>query len=128
MLTLPPLALDILRSVERRDGRDHLFGTRGQGFVAWGHSKAAFKVDIQAWTLHDLRRSVATHLAEIGIEPHIVEAILNHVSGHKAGVAGTYNRAKYLQPMKTALAMWADHIRALIDGSERKVVQFARVG
>jgi hypothetical protein len=53
---------------------------------------------LPAWRLHDIRRSVATGMAEIGIQPHthIVEAVLNHISGHKAGVAGIYNRATYL--------------------------------
>ena len=48
-----------------------------------------------AWTLHDIRRTCATGMADIGIQPHIIEAVLNHVSGHRAGVAGVYNRAAY---------------------------------
>jgi hypothetical protein len=48
-----------------------------------------------AWRLHDIRRSVATGMAEIGIQPHIVEAVLNYVSGQMAGVAGVYNRTTY---------------------------------
>ena len=47
------------------------------------------------WNLHDIRRGVATWLAENNIEPHVIEAILNHYSGHRGGVAGIYNRAKY---------------------------------
>jgi hypothetical protein len=52
-------------------------------------------------------------MAEIGILPHIIEAILNHVSGHKSGVAGIYNRARYEGEMRSALQRWADHIDAL---------------
>jgi hypothetical protein len=48
------------------------------------------------WRLHDVRRSVATGMAEIGIQPHIIESVINHVSGHKSGVAGVYNRASYV--------------------------------
>jgi hypothetical protein len=44
---------------------------------------------------------------ELGVEPHIVEAVLNHISGHKAGVAGTYNHALYASPKRAALALWA---------------------
>jgi hypothetical protein len=55
------------------------------------------------WVLHDLRRSVATHMAELGIQPHIVEAVLNHMSGHKAGVAGVYNKATYAPEKRAAL-------------------------
>jgi hypothetical protein len=49
----------------------------------------------------------------LDILPHIVEAVLNHVSGHRAGVAGVYNRAKYLSPMRAALARWADFVDEL---------------
>ena len=47
------------------------------------------------WRLHDLRRTAATGMAELGVQPHVIEAVLNHVSGHRAGVAGVYNRATY---------------------------------
>jgi hypothetical protein len=49
-------------------------------------------------------------MAELGVQPHIIEAVLNHVSGHKAGVAGIYNRARYEGEMRTALQRWADHL------------------
>jgi hypothetical protein len=52
-------------------------------------------------------------MMELGVLPHIVEAILNHVSGHKAGVAGIYNRAKYTDEMREALARWANHLDAI---------------
>jgi integrase len=59
------------------------------------------------WTLHDIRRSVVTHIAELGIaQPHVIEAIVNHVSGSKAGVAGVYNRASYLKEKREALEKW----------------------
>ena len=49
-------------------------------------------------------------MAELGVRPHIIEAVLNHVSGHKAGVAGIYNRARYEGEMRSALQCWADHV------------------
>jgi hypothetical protein len=49
----------------------------------------------------------------LGVLPHIVEAILNHVSGHRAGVAGVYNRARYAAEMREALQLWAQHVAAL---------------
>jgi hypothetical protein len=52
-------------------------------------------------------------MAELGVLPHIVEAVLNHQSGHKSGVAGTYNRARYSDEMRSALQRWADHISEL---------------
>jgi hypothetical protein len=59
---------------------------------------------------------------EIGIQPHIVEAVLNHVSGHKAGIAGVYNRATYEKEKKVALATWADHLLAAVEGRADKIV------
>ena len=131
-LTLPPVAIDILRGVPRRDGCDNVFGGGTNGFNAWSYSTVALNNRIVAaegkplphWTLHDLRRSVATHMAddEIGIQPHIIEALLNHVSGHKGGVAGIYNRASYPREIAAALQLWAEHLIASIEGRERKVV------
>lgn len=82
-----------------------------------GFSKIKTKVDklladsgISPWTFHDLRRSCATGMADLGIAPHIIEAILNHVSGAKSGVAGLYNRSKYDIERGEALTKWARHI------------------
>ena len=58
-------------------------------------------------------RTAATMMAELGVLPHIVEAILNHISGHKAGIAGVYNRARYTDEMRSALQRWSDHIDTL---------------
>jgi hypothetical protein len=57
--------------------------------------------------------------------PHVIEAVLNHQSGHKRGPAGVYNRSRYEREVRAALALWADHIRALVDGDERRVLAFA---
>jgi hypothetical protein len=65
-------------------------------------------------------------MAEIGIQPHIIEAVLNHVSGHKAGVAGTYNRAVYAKEKTIALARWAEHLLAIVGGERSKVVAIAK--
>jgi integrase len=70
--------------------------------------------EIASWILHDLRRTAATGMAEIGIPPHIVEACLNHVSGAKAGVAGTYNRAAYADEKRAALEQWAQHVAKIV--------------
>jgi len=59
-------------------------------------------------------------MAELGVQPHIIEAVLNHVSGHKAGVAGIYNRARYEGEMRDALTKWADHVEALIAGPRKQ--------
>jgi integrase len=131
-LTLPPVAIDLLRATPRCDGRENVFGTGADGFSSWSYAANALNDRIAAaegkplphWTLHDLRRSVATHMAddEIGIQPHIIEALLNHVSGHKRGVAGIYNRARYDREIAAALQLWAEHLTAIIEGRKRKIV------
>jgi integrase len=84
--------------------------------------------EVTPWRIHDVRRTVATGMADIGVQPHIIEAVLNHISGHKAGVAGIYNRAVYSAEKRQALALWGDHIRALVQGSESRIIAFpARV-
>ena len=106
-----------------RDG-EFVFGARnGRPFNGWGSSKAvldrrisATGAELEHWTQHDLRRTMATWLAESGTAPHIVEAILNHVGGHKGGVAGIYNRATYEPQKRAALDRWGNHIETLIDG------------
>ena len=126
-LTLPSVALDILRAVPWHDGCDSVFG--GDGFTSWSSQTRAFKGRVRnaqgkplaPWTLHDIRRSVATHMAEIGIQPHIVEAVLNHVSGHKGGIAGIYNLATYRAEIATALQRWSEHLMAVVEGRKSKV-------
>jgi hypothetical protein len=61
-------------------------------------------------------------MAELGVQPHIIEAVLNHVSGHKHGVAGIYNRATYEPEKRQALALWADRLLAIVEGRKRVVV------
>ena len=64
------------------------------------------------WRLHDLRRTTVLRMADLGVLPHVIEAIINHVSGHKAGVAGVYNRATYDTEKRRALDLWADRVAA----------------
>lgn len=50
----------------------------------------------------------------LAVLPHIVEAILNHASGHRAGVAGVYNRARYEAEMREALDRWASEVSRIV--------------
>jgi len=118
-LPLPPMAMDIIATVVEVVGRGNLFGARGGRFTDWGK-----KADLDArlgdavgeWRLHDIRRTVATRMADIGIAPHVIEQVLNHQSGHKSGVAGIYNRSSYDREVRAALGLWADHVRGLLGG------------
>jgi integrase len=106
-----PLSAQALAIIERQSRTtDFVFG--GKGLHDWAEGKAALdqRLRIAPWRLHDLRRSAATYMAELGVQPHHIEAVLNHQSGHKASVAGIYNRAKYEPEMRSALQRWADHL------------------
>jgi integrase len=127
-LWLPPLAWDIIQAVPRMANRDQLFGARtDKGFTAWAAGKADLDrklgTAVAPFVLHDIRRSVATGMANIGVQPHVIEQILNHVSGHKSGIAGVYNRSSYQREVKAAMALWADHVRTLAEGGERKILR-----
>jgi integrase len=132
-LPLMPMALAIVRSAPRMASRDQLFGERAaEGFTTWGKSKAALdrRCGVRGWVVHDIRRSVATGMGDIGIAPHVIEQILNHRSGPARGgaLALLYNKSRYDREVRPALARWEDHIRTLVDGGERKVIplpQFA---
>ncbi|HMF25915.1 MAG TPA: site-specific integrase [Pseudolabrys sp.] len=91
----------------------------GREWSSWSHSKLALDAKLNGmadWHLHDLRRSAATHMGELGVLPHVIETILNHVSGHRAGVAGVYQRSKYQDQVKAALQLYGDWIDRLTEG------------
>ena len=125
---LSPAALAILKEWLQRSEGEYLFGR--SGYQCWSDSKklldrqiAAAGKPIPNWVLHDLRRTFSTVAHdELGIAPHIVEACLNHVGGHRAGVAGTYNRATYAKEKAIALTRWAEHLAAIIEGTGSKII------
>jgi integrase len=137
VLPLPPLLRELIGAVKRKAGVDLIFTTTGasapsgwsrakkrldEAMLAIARAELGAEVTLDSWRLHDLRRSFATGMADIGIAPHIIEACLNHVSGHKGGVAGIYNRAAYAAEKKAALKRWAAHVEALVNGTTDNVV------
>lgn len=65
---------------------------------------------VEAFVLHDLRRTARTGLARVKVEPHIAERVLNHV---QPGVAGVYDRFAYLDEKRAALEKWAEYLETL---------------
>jgi integrase len=115
-LTLPPMVLDILRAIPRRDGRDYVFGQRGGGFSRWSwHTDALRELlgEMPAFTLHDLRRTFRTGLGRLGIPSHIAELAINHTRG---GIEAVYDRHSYQREIAAALAAWANHDSVNLDG------------
>jgi integrase len=108
-------ALEILKGRARNE-RELVFGTGGHGFS--GFSKAKRELDEKAklkapWVVHDIRRSVATGLAKF-VQPHIVECVLGHVGGFKAGIASVYNLHAYEEEKRHALTLWCKRISELV--------------
>ena len=132
-IPLTTAALAVLTARPPTDGRDLIFGRGRAGFVAWSSAKRALDkritaarkvagIAMPAWVLHDLRRAASTVMHDrLGIAPHIVESILGHV-GHKAGVAGVYNKAAYNRDKRRALERWTDYVLAVAEGRESNVV------
>ena len=127
---LSEAAIEVLRSLPRI-GDGLVFTTTGETAVS-GFSKAKRRLDavmleakraelgtrrgdaIPGWTLHDLRRTAATGMARMNIPPHVVDKILNHVSGTIRGVAAVYNRFAYLDERRAALEAWGRCVQNLV--------------
>ena len=101
-----------------------VFATSGKKrFIA--HSRGKQQLDLAialeeelpmlAWRLHDLRRTVATGFQKLGVRFEVTEAVLNHLSGSRAGVAGTYQRHDWLSEKRHALDLWAEYLTSITD-------------
>jgi integrase len=130
---LSPAAVAVLSGMPSLGGDGYLFpALNGSGRPASGFSKAKARLDkaIEAelagamppWRLHDLRRSAASGMAQLGIAPHVIEKVLNHISGSLAGVAGIYNRFGYGPEKRHALDTWAAHVQRVIEPPSANVV------
>ena len=88
-----------------------------------GFSKSKKRLDelsgVSEWRLHDIRRTVTSGMAQLGIRPHIADKILNHQSGTISGVAAVYQRHKFLKERKTALNAWGNYVQSLLDKTDR---------
>ncbi|MFM9941223.1 MAG: tyrosine-type recombinase/integrase [Hyphomicrobiaceae bacterium] len=124
---LSPSALALLATIPRMTS-PFVFPARGKPNQPYsGYSKGKRELDAAAdlhdWTLHDIRRTAATGMARLGIAPHVVERVLNHVSGTFSGVAGIYNRFRYEDEMRAALIAWEKALRAIVDGTPADTAQ-----
>ena len=142
---LPPLAREVLEAVPRIEGdfvftRDGLrpIANIGKGkarldaaMLALARAEKGEGTSIPPWRLHDLRRTFVTGLIELGVAPHVVETLVNHISGHRGGVAGVYNLSELLPGRWEALERWARHVQGLASGGTGdgdNVIQLPRWG
>jgi hypothetical protein len=99
----------------RRGERDFVFGiAREGGFSGWAKSKTRLDEAValkDEWRLHDLRRTVRTGLGKLGVQPHVAEAVLNHLPPK---LIRTYDRNSYAAEKRTALDQWATHLKSVV--------------
>ncbi|MGI8851893.1 MAG: tyrosine-type recombinase/integrase [Methyloceanibacter sp.] len=135
---LPMMVCEILGGVIGDKTSGYVFTTTGKTPVS-GFSKLKRKLDermlaaahegdpkatIPPWRLHDLRRTFITGANEIGVEPHIVEAVVNH---SLQGIAAVYNKATYAPQRLAALERWCQHVQAVVRGKpDQKVLPMKR--
>ena len=116
VVPLSPLAVSIIAALPRFHG-EFVFPARGSERTVSGFGKWKREIDrlsdVSEWRVHDIRRTIATGMARVGVAPHVVERILNHTSGTFGGVAGVYNRFGYLPEMRAALERWATHVGSI---------------
>jgi integrase len=118
-----PLSTPARDLVADRHVGDYVFG----GVSNWTRAKR--KLDevsgVTGWTIHDLRRTLATGLQQKGVPLPVTEAVLGHTGGSRGGIVGVYQRHDYLPEKTAALEAWGAHVMALVEGSPRgKVVAF----
>jgi integrase len=139
-------AIDLLRSLARVTSGvgklDFVFSVTGTTAVS-GFGNAKRRLDavmlaakhheigpkaegIPNWTLHDLRRTAATGMAKLNIPPHVVDKVLNHVSGTIRGVAAVYNRFEYLDERRAALEAWGQYVVGLAKPPPANVIKIHR--
>jgi integrase len=111
-------AVATLQGIVHVRGREHVFGQGAAGFSGYSRAKAALdaKAGIaEHWTLHDIRRTVRTRLGSLGVQPHIAEAILNHLPPR---LIRTYDRNPYGTEKRHALDTWAGYLQTVIAQSD----------
>ena len=95
---------------------------QGRAGVFNGFSKAKANLDeasgVKGWRLHDLRRTVATGLQKLKVRLEVTEAVLNHISGSRAGIVGLYQRHDWADEKRAALDVWGAHIAAVVEARE----------
>jgi integrase len=123
LVPLPPPVVTIVKQVARSEG-GKLFPARGNSEAGpSGFSKAMARIrtaleeevggEVPHWTLHDLRRTLATGLQRLCVRLEVTEAVLNHLSGSRAGIVGVYQRHHYFDEKKSALTAWYKEVKRL---------------
>lgn len=146
VVPLSPEAISLIEALPRmKDGEGDsafVFSTTGKTAIS-GFSKAKAAVDkaitkllkgddeedanepptIPNWRLHDLRRTMASGMARLGVPVHVVEKLLNHTSGTFSGIVGVYQRHDFGNEKREAAEAWGKHVAQLITGAGSETSQ-----
>jgi hypothetical protein len=120
LVPLSPDATAILAALAPKQGEARqglvFVGRLGTQFSGWSKCKADLDEDsgVADWRIHDLRRTLATGLQRLGVRLEVTEAVLNHISGSRAGLVGVYQRHDWKTEKAAALNAWAAHVRAVL--------------
>jgi integrase len=129
IIPLSNSAFEILKLIAQVDGSTKLFPTRRKatqeekGPSGFSKAQARFRTSLdqvlerqsgEHWTLHDIRRTVATGLQRLGVRFEVTEAVLNHVSGARGGIAGVYQRHDWKAEKRAALDAWAEELARIV--------------
>jgi integrase len=128
---LSDAAAGILAALPRIKTTKGFVFTTGRDAAVSGFSRAKDRLDAailaatpkdakapERWTFHDLRRTMASGMAPLGIALHVVEKILNHSSGSFRGIVGVYQRYDFYNEKRIALAAWASHVETVVSGKQ----------
>jgi len=124
-----PLSAQVLAIIDELPATsgDLIFATNRTSLF---HAKTAIDAQMEPtapWVMHDLRRTVASGMARLGIQLPVIEKVLNHKSGSFAGIVGVYQRHEYAAEKRDALQRWANHVEGLVGGKPAEVVPL-RIG
>lgn len=139
---LSDAAMAILEQLPHIGTSGLLFTTNGETAVS-GYSRAKRRLDgfiteallpeasaAEPWTFHDLRRTVATGMAKLGVPLPVTEKVLNHISGSFAGIVGVYQLHDFAPEKRKALAAWSDFVEGLVSsppaGAVSNVIEMPR--
>jgi integrase len=133
-IPLSAAAAKLLAEVPRIGVSDFVFTTTGRTPISgWSKVKKALDAaaaaesagaPLKPWRLHDLRRTAATNLQRLGIGLQVIESILGHVSGSRAGIVGVYQRHQFAAEQRAALEAWSREIERIVAGKPAGVVHY----
>jgi integrase len=122
---LSPQAIAVINELAKAEHEptDYLFTTTQDTAIS-GYGKAKARLDelmqetlgskLPSWRVHDLRRTAASGMAKLGFQPHIVERVINHISGAQGGLVSVYQRYEYVEERKRAIEAWGSYVDQLV--------------